>query len=221
MPNYPESGIKLIADTAEYTKAMDDAIFLADYFDSLGSLVLEVSAEVDTASFDVSDLPMDGDTISVTVEAEVEGDLADLPMDGDTVNYTVDAEVEGDLSDLPLDGETVKFTADGAVEGEVADLPLQGETVNFTADVQASDTSKETLSAVQTLKNLKVLETVWNITGTAVDILGKVNEFAVKPMLSLDDAVARVNAQTGDAIPNARELINNIVQGCVGLLSQM
>jgi len=216
MPNYPESGIKLIADTAEYTKAMDDAIFLADYFDSLGSLVLEVSAEVDTASFDVSDLPMDGDTISVTVEAEVEGDLADLPMDGDTVNYTVDAEVEGDLSDLPLDGETVKFTADGAVEGEVADLPLQGETVNFTADVQASDTSKETLSAVQTLKNLKVLETVWNITGTAVDILGKVNEFAVKPMLSLDDAVARVNAQTGDAIPNARELINNIFYDDLG-----
>jgi len=216
MPNYPESGIKLIADTAEYTKAMDDAIFLADYFDSLGSLVLEVSAEVDTASFDVSDLPMDGDTISVTVEAEVEGDLADLPMDGDTVNYTVDAEVEGDLSDLPLDGETVKFTADGAVEGEVADLPLQGETVNFTADVQASDTSKETLSAVQTLKNLKVLETVWNITGTAVDILGKVNEFAVKPMLDLDSAVARVNAQTGGAIPNARELINNIFYDDLG-----
>lgn len=216
MTNYPESGIKLVADTKDYTKAMDDAIFLADYFDSLGDMVLNISAELDTSGVDVSDLPLDGETVNFTLEADIEGDLGDLPLDGETVNYTVDATVEGDLEDLPLQGETVNFTADGTVEGAAADLPADGETIDTKLDVEATDATAKTLSAVETIKNLKILETVWNIAGTAVDLFGKFQSFAVQPMLSLDEAVARVNATTGNAIPNARELIKNIFYDDLG-----
>jgi hypothetical protein len=214
MTNYPESGIKLVADTADYTQAMNDAIFLADYFDSLGSLEISVSANVDAASFEV-ELPTDGETIDITVDAEVDG-IEDLPLDGETVDFTVEADVEGDLGDLPLNGETVHFTADGEVEGDAAKLPADGETIETTVDVAQTDQSKSVLDSVNMIKNLKVLETVWNIAGNALEVFGKFSSFAIDPMLALDDAVAKVRATTGDAIPNARELIKNIFYDDLG-----
>jgi len=217
MPTYPESGVKLIADTAEYTKAMDDAIFLADYFDSLGTISISVSADVDTSALDSAVLPDDGETIAINIDATMTGD--DLPLDGETVNYTVDATVTGD--DLPLDGETVKFTADGTVEGEVADLPLQGETVKFTMDADETPATVETLNAVKTIKDLAILNTVWNITGSAVDLIGKFSEFAIAPLLSIDEAVARVNAQTASAIPNVDKLISSLYSADLGGIDQI
>lgn len=213
MPAFPESGVKLVADTASYTKAMEDAIFLADYFDSYGEISVDISANVDTASFDV-ELPQDNETIDVEIDANVEG-IEDLPLDGETVDYTVDTEVEG-IEDLPLDGTTVNFTVEGDVTGDAENLPAEGETIDTTLNVEETPAAKETLDAVNTIKNLKILETVWNIAGTAVDIFGKFSSFAIQPMLTLDDAVARVNATTGNAIPNARELIQNIFYDDLG-----
>lgn len=214
MPNYPESGIKLVADTADYTTAMNDAIFLADYFDSLGTIAVDVVADVDTSALEGADFPTDGEQIDITIQADLTGD--DMPLDGETINYTVEADVEGDLADLPLEGETVNFTAKGELEGAVVDLPKDGSEIGTTVDVKETETAAKTLSAMETLKNLEVMETVWNIAGTAVDILKSVGEFAVKPMLDLDSAVARVNAQTGGAIPNAKELIKNIFYDDLG-----
>jgi hypothetical protein len=176
MTQYPESGIKLVVDSKEYTAAMDYAIFQADYFDSLGAITIDVSADVDMSALD---------------------ELQDLPLDGETVDFTVNTDVTGDTSEL-------------------ADLPADGEQIETTVDVQETDTAKETLSAVNTIKNLKVLETIWNIAGTAVDAFKNFSNFAIQPMLSLDDAVARVNAQTNFAIPNARELISGIFYDDLG-----
>lgn len=213
MPNYPESGIKLVADTASYTKAMEDAIFLADYFDSYGEISVDISANVDTASFDV-ELPQDNETIDVEIDANVEG-IEDLPLDGETVDYTVDTEVEG-IEDLPLDGTTVNFTVEGDVTGDAENLPTEGETIDTTLNVEETPAAKETLDAVNTIKNLKVLETVWNIAGTAVDLFKQFGGTVLQPMMDLDTAVAKIKATTGDAIPNARELISKIFYNDLG-----
>lgn len=174
MTNYPESGIKLIADTDSYTKAMEEAIFLADYFDSIGNLSIEVTADV----------------------SEAESALEDLPLSDETVDFTVNVDQTGD---------------------EIDDVTsLTDETVTETVDVVKTDTAEKTLSAVETLKNLKVIETVWNIAGTAVDIIGKFGSYAVTPMLDLEEAVAKVNAQTASGIPNARTLIKDIFYDDLG-----
>lgn len=175
MTQYPESGVKLVVDSKDYTTAMNEAIQLADTFDALGDLTISVSAEVDTSGVDSA--------------------IADLPLDGETVNFTVEADVQGD---------------------ELDTLPTDGETVNTEVNIEETATAKETLGALNTIKNLKILETVWNITGTAVDAFKKFGEFAIEPMLTLDDAVARVNAQTDKTIPNARELISNIFYDDLG-----
>lgn len=178
MPNFPESGIKLVAETKDYTSAMDYAIFQAEYFDSLGELTLEVTADVDTSAL---------------------SEIEDMPLDGETISVSVDASVEASGDPLPFDGESIETTTDNTVKAAPAD-----------------ETTAAILDSVNFLKNLKIIETVWTITGNAVEILGKFADFAITPMLSLDDAIAKVNAQTGNAIPNARELISGIFYDDLG-----
>ena len=197
MTQYPESGIKLVADLTEYKSAMEEAIELAEYFDSIGDLSISVTADVSEAATALEDLPLEDETVNFTVEAEVVGDeeIEDLPLNDEVVNFTVETEVTGD---------------------SVEDLPKDGEQIETQLDVQETDTAKETLAAVNTIKNLKILETVWNITGTAVDVFGKFKSLAIDPMLTLEEAVAKVNAQTGRAIPNADKLISGIFYDDLG-----
>lgn len=172
MTQYPESGVKLVVDTKEAASAVSDLMSQLD----------ELQGATYTASLDV------------------EVDTADA---------------QAAIDDLPLDGETVDFTVNADVTG-TEDLPVDGETVDTNVNVEETDTAKETLGALNTLKNLKVLETVWNITGTAVDIFRQFGGQVLQPMLDLDDAVARVNSQTADGIPNARELIKGIFYDDLG-----
>jgi len=172
--NYPESGIKLVADTGDYKSAMQEAIDLANQFDSVGTLTIDVNADV----------------------SEAQSALEDLPLSDETVDYTVNVDQTGDdINDV---------------------TSLEDETVTETIDVEKTDESDKALSALETLKNLKLIETVWNIAGTAVDVISKFSEFSLTPMLDLEDAVARVNAQTGNAIPNARTLIKDIFYDDLG-----
>ncbi len=196
MTQYPESGIKLVADVKDYTSAMDYAIFQAEYFDSLGDISISVSADTSDATSALEDLPLNDETVNYTVEVDQTGDdVTDLPLSDENVNYTVNVDETGD---------------------DISNIPKDGETIDTTVAVQTDDTSKETLSAVQTLKNLKIVETVWNIAGTAVDIVGKFASFSVTPMLNLEDAVARVNAQTANGIPDAERLISGIFYDDLG-----
>lgn len=103
------------------------------------------------------------------------------------------------IDDLPLDGDNVDFT------------------VNETVDVETADeTSKGILDAVQSLNAKETFKMVVDIAGTALDFLKAFEKFSVEPMLDLEDAVARVNAQTGGAIPNAKELISGIFYDDLG-----
>lgn len=149
MADFPESGVRLVAETDDYTSSMDEAIALADEFEAIGDLSVTVDAELDTSGIDTSELPMD-------------------------------------------------------------------EEVEIAVDAQPTKTAEKTFDLVKTIRDLDIMETVWNITGTAVDILGKIESFAVEPILSVGDAVAKVNAQTGNAIPNADKLINDIFYDDLG-----
>lgn len=135
---------------------------------------------------------------------EAQSTLDDLLSSLDDIQgqeYSASVTIEADTSD---------------VDTALGELPTEGETITTELNVTETDTAKETLNAVETIKNLKVLETVWNIAGTAVDIFGKFASYAVQPMLSLDSAVARVNATTGNTIPNAKQLIKDIFYDDLG-----
>lgn len=149
MPDFPEAGVRLVAETGDANSAIDE---LAGNLDSLtsGSYLLTLETEVDTSGLDNADIPTEDDTVTTTV------------------------------------------------------------------DVQETDTAKASLDALNFLKNTKVIETIWNIAGTAVNLFEQFGGQILQPMVDLDTAVANVNAQTGNAIPNARELIKNIFYDDLG-----
>lgn len=152
MPNFPESGIKLIVETADAESAVSDLMSQLD--------------------------DLQGQSYSAEVVVETDSSAID---------------------DLPLDGESVDFT------------------VNETVDVETADeTSKGILDAVESLNAKETFKMVVDIAGTALDFLKAFEKFSVEPMLDLEDAVAGVNAQTNNAIPNARELISKIFYSDLG-----
>jgi hypothetical protein len=219
---YPESGVKLIVDSTQYTKDMEAAIFLADYFDSLGDLTISIAADVDTASFDV-ELPQDGEEISVGVNVDVDTSSIESDIENavpDTETFTAEADttsIEGDVSNSVPDTES--FTAEAetsGIEPAIAEAIPDEENINIQADITETDTAKETLAAVNTIKNLATLETVWNIAGNAVDLIKSFASFAVDPLLQVDDAVARINAETASAIPNVNALVTGIHDSDLG-----
>jgi len=165
---------------------------------------IKLVAETEQAVTDVDNL------IASVEEFESIGDQ--------TISLGVEVDTSGvDLGDLPLDGETIDLAIETSVEGDP--LPFEGDEnpqIDAEVDVTQTDTAEKTLSAVETLRNLKIIETVWNIAGNAVELLGNVKTFAVDPLLSVEEAVAKVNAQTGFAIPNADKLINGIFYDDLG-----
>ncbi len=134
-------------------------------------------------------------TASVTVEAdasEAQSVLDDLPLSDETVNYTVDAEITGDnVDDLPQDGEKADYEVDTTIK--------EGNT----------DTA-DTLKVLKSINAKETFEMIVNIAGTALDFLKAFEQFSVEPLLDIDDAVAKIKAQTGETIPNIREIVSGI-----------
>lgn len=146
MTDYVESGVKLIADTDDYTSKVEDAISLAESIDDLSP--------------------------TLTVDAEV-GDMS-----------AVD-----DITNL-----------DGAQINTKIDTKEGGETIG----------GKSLLTTLHEL-GVNPMEIIMNVGGTILDLVSSLNSFAVQPMLDIDDAVAHFNAETNNAIPNARELFHDIL----------
>lgn len=153
MPQFPESGIRLVADASDFTDTMSEALSLAAEFDALGDIDVSLTANADTSEID-------------------------------------------------------------SMQAAIDEIEAAGGTVDF--NVEEDEDTKSLFQNVKDLRDIKVIETIWNIAGTAVDLLGKGFDAFVSPMLDLDDAVAKVNAQTGSTIPNARELISGIFYDDLG-----
>lgn len=149
------------------------------------------------------------EAIAKAQEFDSIGDLSmSITVDADT------SEAESALDDLPLSDETVNFTVEAEVTGD--EIPQDGEEVSETVDIETTDEAKKSLSAMEVLAGLEIMKTVWTITGNAIDLFNQFSSFAISPMLRLDEAVARVNATTGNAIPNAKELIAGIFYDDLG-----
>lgn len=168
MANLPESGVKLVIETAEAQSAVDE---LTSALDALQGTTY-------TAEFTVE---ADGSAAQEAID--------DLPLEGGNVDFTVDATLTGD--DLPVDGETVD------------------ETVN--TNVQpANEDSKKVVSLLESINAKETFRMVVDIAGTALDFLKAFEQFSVEPLLDVDDAVAKITAQTGEAIPGIKEIVSGI-----------
>lgn len=92
MPNYPESGIKLVIETGDAESTVSELMSQLD----------DLQGQTYTASFEVE-----------ADASQAEEALADLPLEGGNVDFTIDVEQTGDdLSDLPVDGETIETPVD-------------------------------------------------------------------------------------------------------------
>lgn len=149
-------------------------------------------------------LPESG--VKLIVETgDAESAVSDLMSQLDDLqgqSYTTEVNVETDssaLEDLPLDGETVDFTVNEQLEVS-----------------PANETSQEILGVLESINAKETFRMILDIAGTALDFLKAFESFAVEPMLDLEDAIAAVNAQTHNGVPDARELISDIFYSDLG-----
>jgi len=175
MPDFPEAGVRLTADISDYRSSMQEALSLANEFDSLGDLSVTITAEFDAG--DIESVIPDDTTVTITPEVGDSSELTDLEA----------------LDDNPIDAK-----------------------VNTQEDPNSEKIGGK--SILTTLHELGINPTqiVMNIAGTLVDGLKTLGSFSVQPLLDLDSAVARVNAQTANTIPNAHELISGIFYDDLG-----
>ncbi len=139
-----------------------------------------------------------GDTEDASSKMEELISLADS-IDSLSPTLTVDTEV-GDTS---------------AVDDITA---LDGSQINTEIDTKEGGDKVGGKSLLTTLYELGInpMQIVMNIAGTILDLAGMLNQFAIQPLLDIDTAVAHINAQTGNAIPNARELLNTLYPADIG-----
>lgn len=134
-------------------------------------------------------------TASLTVEADTSDAMSaieDLPLSDETVNYTVETEITGDnVDELPQDGEKADYEVDTEVKPKGKD-------------------TEETFGWFRKLSAKEAWDWVVDISGTALDFLKAFEQFSVEPLLDIDDAVAKIKAQTGETIPNIREIVSGI-----------
>ena len=123
--------------------------------------------------------------------------------------------IEGDTSVLDdlenLNNETYTPEVDPSVDSSEVDVleGLDDEVITPEVDPETTEQGKSLLTTLHEL-GVNPLQIVMNIAGTALDFVNTFKDFAVGPLLDIDTAVAHINAQTGGAIPNARELLNTL-----------
>lgn len=130
-------------------------------------------------------------TVDTSALSELENLANDIPSDIDiAVNAT------GDFSDLGFD-----------------EIP---EEISPEVNVTESADSKSIIDGINFLVLKEKFELVMDIVGTAWDFIGKAEQFLVEPFLDVEDAVARINAQTGTAIPDLDQMIRDFQAADLG-----
>lgn len=145
----------------------------------------QVGAEIvlDTDSYDKSI----NDALSRA--DELDSALNDL---GGTIDATVDVDTSA-LNDLEDTAVDIEFNVDDS------ELPFDEIPDETNTDVNVTETEDATtaVSDLHFMANLKRIETVMNIAGNVLDVVEAIGGMVVTPFLDIDDAVARINAQTG------------------------
>jgi hypothetical protein len=155
MPDLPESGIRLVAETDDFNRGMRDVLDIGGEFDTLASDVIGSVDEMASAF----------DSFDPTIE---------IP----------DAE-------LPFDA-----------------IP---EEVSTVVDVEESEDSKDTWEIMKGLAaGIAVWTAIINVGGAILDVLAQIQSFTLDPILDVEDAMARFEAQTGRTSDGLDEIINRL-----------
>ncbi len=123
------------------------------------------------------------------------------------------AELDSALTDLERGVEIdVSINADDSALA-FDDIP---DTISPEVDVTETEESKQILEGLNFLVLKEKFELVMDIVGTAWDFIGQAENFLVEPFLDVEDTVARINAQTGTAIPDLDQLIRDLQAADLG-----
>ena len=135
------------------------------------------------------------------------------------IKLTVDTSELDKADDVASDFPS-EITLDVNANVDTSDLSmledLDGQTIEPTVDVQETDTGKQILDGINFLVLKEKFELVMNIVGTAWDFITKAENFLVAPFLDVENAVARINAQTGTAIPDLDQMIRDLQAADLG-----
>ncbi len=133
------------------------------------------------------------------------------------ISLSVDTSALNDLEDAAssvpseIELDVVVNDADLSV---IDDIPESTETE---VDVVETEDAKQAVADIHFMALKEKIETVWNIIGTGVGIITSLGETFVSPFLDVEDAVARINAQTGGtAIADLGGLIRDLQAADLG-----
>jgi len=136
----------------------------------------------------MADLPSAGAKLELDLSewesnwSSVMGDASDLQSTLDDLSGSVDVDVNLDIPDT------------SAIDDLEA---LDGEQITPEIDTTESEDSKDIRDGIMFLATMKAIEVAINVVGTALDFIKAVGSMVVTPFLDVEDAVARINAQTG------------------------
>lgn len=128
------------------------------------------------------------------------------------------SEAEAAASSLESTLNDLEGGIDIGISFDAEPLPFDDipDEISPTIDVQETEQGKQILDGLNFLVLKEKFELVMDIVGTVWDFLGKVENFLVEPFLNVEDAVARINAQTGTAIPDLDQLIRDLQAADLG-----
>lgn len=137
----------------------------------------------------------------------------EVEMEGWDAAEAAASSLESTLSDLG-GGVTIDVELDAPDISALEDL--NDTDISPTIDVQESEDTKGILDGVNFLVALEKIKLIIDVVGTAVNFVADLGALAINPFLDVEDAVARINAQTGTAIPDLDQLIRDLQAADLG-----
>lgn len=137
----------------------------------------------------------------------------EVSMEGWDAAEATAASLESTLNDLE-GGVTIDVELDAPDVTALEDL--NDTDISPTLDVQESEDTKSILDGVNFLVALEKIKLVIDVIGSAVSFVADLGALAINPFLDVEDAVARINAQTGTAIPDLDQLIRDLQASDLG-----
>lgn len=145
-------------------------------------------------------------SIKSLLELEVE-------MSGWSEAEAAASSLESTLNDLE-GGVTIEVDLDAPDVTALEDL--NDTDITPTLEVEESEETKGILDGVNFLVNLEKIKLIIDAVGTAVNFVADLGALAINPFLDVEDAVARINAQTGTNITDLDQLIRDLQASDLG-----
>lgn len=142
----------------------------------------------------------------------------ELVAEGDQYLSTIDAAISrGDEFTATIDSQisSVNEFSDSLLAMESPDVEMPevipfDEVPPIEIDTQETEDAEESLGLLRLIAAHHVFQMILDIAGTALDFFNRIQEFTVAPILDVQDAVAKFNAQTGEAVEGLDAIINRL-----------